>query len=82
MRIICTKYKTTGDITKLDGTPIPEDEPLFLFRAQDKLLVKTLGYYRKLCISSGTSEETLGMLDEQIAQIEQWQRSHFTRFPL
>ena len=49
MRKIDGKYQTSGDITKLDGTPIPEDEPLFLFRAHDKLLVQLLEYYMELC---------------------------------
>ncbi|MEO5627613.1 MAG: hypothetical protein ABIQ89_01875 [Candidatus Saccharimonadales bacterium] len=76
MRKIDEKYQTTGDITKLDGTPIPEDEPLILFRAHDKLLLPLLEDYMKLCIDSGSPEKHLGLLKQRIDAIKAWQETN------
>jgi hypothetical protein len=76
MRIIDGKYKTSGDITKLDGTPVPDDEPLFLFRAHDKLLVQLLEYYMELCKNAGSPEAQINLLNQRIGEIKSWQSSH------
>lgn len=76
MRKIDGKYQTSGDITKLDGTPIPEDEPLFLFRAHDKLLVQLLEYYMELCKKAGSPQTQIDLLNQRIDEIKSWQSSH------
>lgn len=76
MRQIDGKYKTSGDITKLDGTTIPDDEPLILFRGHDKLLVKLLKQYKELCQEAGSPARQLELLQEQIDAIEQWQSAN------
>ncbi len=81
MRKIDTKYTIDGTITKYDGTTIPDDEPLFLFRAQDKLLPQVLAYYRKLRVKAGTLPENLTRMDEQIKAIKAWQKEHHTQTP-
>jgi len=76
MRKIDGKYQTSGDITKLDGTPIPEDEPLILFRAQDKLLVPLLEKYNELCINAGSPEGQVNLLEQRINEIKAWQATN------
>lgn len=76
MRQIDGKYKTSGDITKLDGTSIPEDEPLILFRGQDKLLLELLEKYNELCKNAGSPQQQLDKISQQMEKIKQWQVSH------
>ncbi len=77
MRQIDGKYQTTGDIQKLDGTPIPDDEPLILFRAKDALLLpQLLEDYRALCRQSGSPAQHLEGITDRITVIKQWQDEH------
>jgi hypothetical protein len=76
MRKIDGKYQTSGDITKLDGTPVPEDEPLILFRAHDKLLVQLLDYYMEPCKDAGSPQTQIDLLNQRIDEIKSWQASH------
>jgi hypothetical protein len=82
MRKIDEKYQTSGDITKLDGTPIPEDEPLILFRAHDKLLLPLLEDYMKLCVEAGSPEEHLGLLKQRIDAIKAWQEANVEKLKI
>jgi hypothetical protein len=76
MRQIDGKYKTDGNITKLDGTPLPEDEPLILFRGHDKLLPELLEYYHQLCVKAGSPEVQIQAVEERIAAVKKWQETH------
>jgi hypothetical protein len=76
MRQIDFKYKTSGDITKMDGTPIPPDEPLVLFRAKDKLLPALLVQYRQLCQDAGSPQQQVEAVDELIKSVETWQEQN------
>lgn len=84
MRIIDPKYQTSGTITKKDGTPIPEDEPLILFRSQDRLLPQMLDYYVGLREKAGSSAAGIQALQKHIDAIKKWQAAHpeRTRIPL
>lgn len=63
-----------GDVVNSrTGEVIPEDEPLFLFRAKDILAAQVLAYYEGLCRGECCT-------DEQIAGVLQAYRS-FCRFP-
>lgn len=73
MRQIDRKYQTSGDITKLDGTPVPEDEPLVLFRAKDNLLVPLLEHYKQMCINAGSYPKHVELLELRIQDIKKWQ---------
>lgn len=73
MRQIDGKYQTSGDITKLDGTPIPQDEPLILFRGKDKLLPRLLEQYKQLCQDGGSPQGQLDLLQQRIDEIKLWQ---------
>lgn len=76
MRQIDGKYKTDGVITKIDGTPLPDDEPLILFRGQDKLLPELLKHYNQLCVQAGSPPTQTQAVEERIKAIEQWQAEH------
>lgn len=76
MRQIDGKYKTDGTITKIDGTPLPDDEPLILFRGQDKLLPKLLEYYNALCTSAGSPATQIEAINQRITVIKSWQDAH------
>jgi hypothetical protein len=84
MRQIDSKYKTTGDLMKLDGTPIPEDEPLMLFRAQDRLLPELLDFYVTLRKKAGSSAAGITALQKHVDTVKRWQKDHpeRTRIPL
>ena len=76
MRQIDGKYKTDGNITKMDGTPIPDDEPLILFRAKDKLLPQVLENYKKLCQDAGCQPQQVESLGPLVQQIKDWQAAN------
>jgi hypothetical protein len=79
MRQIDSKYKTSGTITKLDGTVIPDDEPLFLFRAQDRLLSQVLDYYVGLREEAGSSANGIAALKKYVDTIKRWQQDNSDR---
>lgn len=74
---ISAKY---GRITTEKGD-IPEDEPVFLFRASDKTLPTILSRYYGMCQEMGTTAEQLQFLDKAIHDIVAWQASNFTEVP-
>jgi len=76
MRQIDGKYQTSGDITKLDGTSIPQDEPLILFRGKDKLLPVLLEQYRQLCQDAGSPQQHLKLVEQRIKDIKIWQEKN------
>lgn len=73
MRQIDTKYKTDGNITKMDGTPIPDDEPIILFRAKDQLTPQLIEAYKKLCSDAGCQRQQITSLDPLIERFKNWQ---------
>lgn len=76
MRQIDGKYKTDGAITKNDGTPLPDDEPLMLFRGQDKLLPQLLEFYNELCTKAGSPPTQIEAIYQRIAAIKRWQAAN------
>lgn len=76
MRQIGGKYRTDGDITKNDGTPIPDNEPLMLFRGQDRLLPDLIDQYAEMCASAGGLEENIQALKEKAESVREWQRNN------
>ena len=59
-----------------NGVPIPEAEPLILFRARDRLAVPMLRAYRQLCVDDGCNDFQLGQIDELIARFEAFAREN------
>lgn len=74
---IDSKY---GTVTLEHGT-IAADEPVVVFRAQDKLLPSALLAYRAICVNSGSPQRHLDAIDGALAAVEAWQEDHFTKVP-
>ena len=64
---------------KLEHGTIGEDEPVVVFRAQDRLLPKVLAYYRLFCWKEGSPQRHLELVDASLAAVEQWQTEGFHR---
>lgn len=54
------------------GKPIPQDEPVFVLRAQDKLAGMTLEGYADCLEEYGASEEAVKHVREHAAEMEAW----------
>jgi hypothetical protein len=65
-----------GIIKNVTGDPIPEDEPLFLFRAKDQLAIQVLQYYRELCLQTGSPAEHLRGIDGEIQVFTDFAQRH------
>lgn len=56
-----------GQIVKTgNGVPIPDNEPLVLFRGRDRLAVPLLLKYREFCERDGCNDFQLGQVDQLI----------------
>ncbi len=62
-------------VNTASGQILPEDEPLILFRAKDKLLVPILGFYRNLCGMRSPAAHVNG-ISREIAKCEQFAFAH------
>ena len=56
-------------VTKWDGTPLPEGEPVFVLRGQDVFAVPTLINYRAMLVVAGYGTVALEHLDEHIDEM-------------
>lgn len=74
---IDSKY---GRVILEKGT-IGEDEPVVVFRAQDRTLPKLLKVYRYFCDLAGSPERHLSAIDDAAAVVKTWQENHFTKTP-
>jgi hypothetical protein len=61
--------------------PIGDEEPVAIFRAQDKYATAALTYYLVLCSSKGCAPDHLESVTKQIENFEAWQASNPTRRP-
>jgi len=61
---LSTKY---GEV---DIPGIPEDEPVFILRAQDTLATSTIEMYRALAASHGAP--VVGALDKEVERFQVW----------
>lgn len=69
-----------GHVTFEKGD-IGEDEPVFVFRAQDALLIDTLHAYYTICRNRAVGGVHLGNIEGSIDSITKWQAEHFTKLP-
>jgi hypothetical protein len=53
-----------------NGVPIPDDEPVILFRGRDKLALPMLRHYRQLCVDDGCTGYQLRSMDDVIRKFE------------
>jgi hypothetical protein len=69
-----------GRVTLERGT-IGEDEPVVVFRAQDRLLPGVLALYRQLCEGEGSPPRHLELIDGTIDAVLAWQAANPTKIP-
>lgn len=69
-----------GRVTLEHGN-IGDDEPVVVFRAQDKLLPKVLAYYRLFCWKAGSPAVHLALIDDTLRIIERWQKHNNVKVP-
>lgn len=70
-----------GRVTLENQRNIADDEPVIVFRAQDRLLPKLLKVYRYFCELAGSPENHLAAIDDTAATIKAWQAEHQTKVP-
>lgn len=70
-----------GEVEFKTPRRLKPNEPIFIFRGQDQLLLPTLYLYLDLCRDSGSPERHLLKLEESIRRIEDWQRENTTKVP-
>lgn len=66
---------------QLERGTVGEDEPVVVFRAQDKLLLKVLSAYHHLAEEAGSPAKHLAGIDGTAKIVADWQREHFTQVP-
>ena len=64
-------------VTRVDGKPIPEDEPIFVIRGQDQLAGEMVRHYIKryqLCADATeeTIDEVANQLHELMLRMDAW----------
>ena len=74
MKRIDNKHHLNGEqIVKTgNGVPIPDDEPVILFRARDTLALPMLRHYRELCVADHCTDFQLASLDDMIRRFEEF----------
>lgn len=82
MRMIGNRFALANTITgpnivKIsNGEVLPEDEPLMLIRARDRIAIPGLLKYRELCVADGCNDYILGLLDETIEEFRRFETTH------
>lgn len=74
---IDSKY---GRVTVERGT-IGADEPVVVFRAQDRLLSELLEHYAELCQEAGSPARHLAGIAAARVRVAEWQADHVTQIP-
>lgn len=69
-----------GKVTTEFGN-IPDDEPVIVFRARDKLLPKVLAYYHMFCIKEGSPRRHLNIIMNTLELVKYWQATNKTKIP-
>lgn len=69
-----------GRVT-LEHSTIGEDEPVVVFRAQDRLLPDVLTMYALLCKAAGSPERHLDLINQSSLVVQEWQARSFTQTP-
>lgn len=64
-----------GKVTTEHGD-IPDDEPVIVFRARDKLLPQVLTRYKALCEQHGSPQRHLDLIQDAVVRISEWQLQH------
>ncbi len=64
-----------GKVTTEHGD-IPDDEPVIVFRAKDKLLPAVLAIYLELCDLAGSPERHMRIVADTYSTMRTWQRDN------
>ncbi len=64
------------EIVNASNVPIPEDEPLILFRGRDRLAVAMLEHYRELALEDNCSVFHLEGIDNRLAAFRRFRYEH------
>jgi len=64
------------EIVNLSGVPIPDDEPLILFRARDYLALPMLMRYMELAREDGCTDFHLAGIDNRIREFTRFKVEH------
>jgi hypothetical protein len=69
-----------GQVTTEFGN-ISDDEPVVVFRAQDKLLPALLEEYMMLCKDAGSPQHHIDRIKKTFAEVWHWQQENHTQIP-
>lgn len=74
MKRLDNKHHLDGEqvVKTGNGVPIPDDEPVILFRGRDKLALPMLQFYRQLCVEDGCVAFQLESLDGMIREFKEF----------
>lgn len=64
-----------GKVTTEHGN-IPDDEPVIVFRARDKMVPAMLRFYMEMCEANGSPARHIDLVQGASRQIVQWQLDH------
>lgn len=67
-------------VTRSDGTPIPDDEPCFVIRAQDAFAVKAIQEYINLTLDVVSNEMIVELLAHR-ETVRRWQHKNRIKIP-
>jgi hypothetical protein len=62
-----------------NGDVVPDDEPLILFRARDRLAVRVLEFYRQISLEDGCNDFHFDLLDKRIEEFKKFAVDHSER---
>lgn len=66
---------------QLERGNIGDDEPVVVFRAQDRLLPNLLKIYKVLCEIAGSPQRHLDLIHDSAMKIKGWQIRNTTKTP-
>ena len=64
-----------GRVTTEHGD-IPDDEPVIVFRARDKVTINMLAHYHQVCMMSGSPMRHLRLIAETFFRFRKWQQDN------
>lgn len=65
-----------------NGDPIPEEEPVHIFRARDKFALPALEHYLLICRSGGCNDYQEDGVLSQIKRFKEWQEENASKMKL
>lgn len=63
-------------VNSVTNIPIPDDEPIIIFRGKDEALVDTLVEYQNFCGRLGSPESHIEAIDDLIDRVIWWQEQN------